>query len=602
MFREIGKYKPLPMVSWYNLKQVAGTAFKSVVSKIIGEQSDRRLMLALASAENEFFDYTYRYKTEGDKVQPDINNLRDEIWIDFIADTGDGWNSTYSVAYYASKRGLKLNLPFGGEADTHRGDLLIFGGDEVYPAPSKLAYRNRLIAPFEAAIGDDKPKESPHVFAIPGNHDWYDGLEAFTRLFCSDLGSRWFAGRLTRQKRSYFAIKLPNNWWLLASDGQLHSNIDTAQLEYFRNIAAEHMKEGDKVILSISEPVWIYAHKYKKYGAPYDESDLIYLQEEILKPNGAEVKVFLTGDLHHYRRHEEMNAKDEEAKVQKITAGGGGAFLHPTHGGDFSVITEDHHLPEQEPRSFEMKECYPSQKKSKLLGWLNLIFPIINPGFGVLTGVLYLVTIWIVSSTFHFEFTHSIRGFFDQTLRAFLVNPFAALWLGAVAAGFVFFTDTHSKLYKWVGGLGHFGLNLFSMAYIGLFATYINAKVFNENIVTGFIFIPLIIFGLGWVIGSFNMGLYLAISMNIFGRHDNEAFSAIKNPDYKNFLRLHIDKSGKLTIYPIKIEKTARKFRERNKGEDDIAFVIPEDGSRPELIEKPIQISNNKNQIPKSKT
>ena len=32
MFREIGKYKPLPMVSWYNLKQVAGTAFKSVVS------------------------------------------------------------------------------------------------------------------------------------------------------------------------------------------------------------------------------------------------------------------------------------------------------------------------------------------------------------------------------------------------------------------------------------------------------------------------------------------------------------------------------------------------------------------------------------------
>lgn len=124
-------------------------------------------------------------------------------------------------------------------------------------------------------MGDDKPEEAPHVFAIPGNHDWYDGLEAFTRLFCSDLGLRWFAGRLTRQKRSYFAIKLPNNWWLLASDGQLHSNIDTAQLQHFCNIAAEHMKEGDKVILSISEPVWIYAHKYKKYGAPYDESDLI---------------------------------------------------------------------------------------------------------------------------------------------------------------------------------------------------------------------------------------------------------------------------------------------------------------------------------------
>jgi hypothetical protein len=591
MLWKIGKYKPLPMVSWYNLKQVAGTAFKSIVSKIIGEQSDRRLMLALASSENEFYDYTYCYKHVGDKVEPDVDVHRDEIWIDFIADTGDGWDSTYSVAYYASQR----NLPFsydGKRTETHRGNLLVFGGDEVYPSPSREGYRNRLIAPFEAAFGDDKPEEAPHVFAIPGNHDWYDGLESFTRLFCSDLGSRWFAGRLTRQKRSYFAIKLPNGWWLLASDGQLHSNIDTAQLEYFRNIAAEHMKQGDKVILCVSEPVWIYAHKYKKYGAPYDESDLIYLQEEILRPKGAEVKVFLAGDLHHYRRHEEISGS-EGTKVQKITAGGGGAFLHPTHGGDFSLITEDHHLPDQEPRSFEEKFSYPSQKKSKLLGWLNLLFPFINPGFGVLTGTLYLVTIWIVSSTFHFEFTHSVGGFLDQTLRAFLINPIAALWLGAVAIAFVFFTDTHSRLYRWLGGLGHFGLNLFSMAYIGLFATYINSKVFNENIITGFVFIPLIIFGLGWLIGSFNMGLYLAISMNIFGRHDNEAFSAIRNPDYKNFLRLHIDKEGTLSIFPIKIEKTAKKFRERKPGEENNAFVIPEDGSKPELIEKPIQIANN---------
>ncbi|HRJ85922.1 MAG TPA: metallophosphoesterase, partial [Ignavibacteria bacterium] len=577
-----------------NLKQLAGTAYKSIISSIIGEQSDRRLMLALASSEKEFYNYTRYHKNVNGKIVPNEDSKRKEMWLDFIADTGDGWNPTYSIAYYAAKQGLKLN--FGDKQfDTKRGEVLIFGGDEVYPTPSKKGYKERLITPYEQAFGDDKPETPPHVFAIPGNHDWYDGLESFTRLFCSDLGSRKFAGGwFSRQKRSYFALKLPNKWWLLASDGQLHSNIDTAQLDYFRAIADAHMSEGDKVILCISEPVWIYAHKYKKFVAEYDESDLIYLQEEILKPRGAEVKVFLTGDLHHYRRHEELNAKEKNAKVQKITAGGGGAFMHPTHGGDFSLLTEEQQLPGQKPREFELKKSYPDVKTSKRLGWLNIFFPFTNPGFGILTGTFYLITIWIVSSTFHFEFAHNVRGFFDQTLRAFLVNPVAALWLGAVAAGFVFFTDTHSKWYKWLGGLTHFFMNLFSIAYIGLFATYINNTVFNEGVITGFIFIPIIVFALGWFFGSLNMGIYLTVSMNIFGRHDNEAFSALRIQDYKNFLRLNIDDEGTLTIFPIKIQKAARKWRFRKSGEADNSFIVPEDGSIPELIEEPIVIRNDK--------
>lgn len=577
----------LPPVSWFNLKQLAGTAYKSIISTIIGEQSDRRLMLALASSEKEFYNYTRHHKIVNGKIVPDENSKRQELWLDFIADTADGWDPTYSVAYYASKP--ELNLSDGKNSyRTNRGEVLVFGGDEVYPAPSKKAYRERLITPFEQAFGDDKPADPPHIFALPGNHDWYDGLEAFTRLFCSDLGSRKFAGWYSRQKRSYFALKLPQNWWLLGSDGQLHSNIDTAQLDYFRAIADGHMKEGDKVILCISEPVWIYAHKYKKYGEQYDESDLIFLQEEILKPRGAEVKVYLTGDLHHYRRHEEVTGK--ESKTQKITAGGGGAFLHPTHGADFSLLTEELQLPEQKPREFKLKKSYPDEKTSKKLGWKNILFPFMNPGFGFLTGALYLITIWIISSTFHFDFAHNLREFLGQTIKAFYINPVAALWLGAVAAGFVFFNDTHSKLYKWIGGLVHFFMNLVSIAYIGLFATYINNTVFNENLITGFTFIPVIIFGLGWFFGAFNMGIYLTVSMNFFDRHDNEAFSALRCIDYKNFLRLHIDKEGTLTIYPVKIQKAARKWRFRKSGENDNSFIIPEDGSKPELIEEPIVI------------
>lgn len=587
MFNKIGNIKMLRPVSWFNLKQLAGTAYKSIISTIIGQQSDRRLMLALASSEKEFYNYTRHHKIVNGKIEPGEDEKRKELWLDFIADTGDGWDPTYSVAYYASKPELKFSSG-KNTYNTKRGEVLIFGGDEVYPAPSKKGYRERLITPFEQAFGDEKPAEPPHVFALPGNHDWYDGLEAFTRLFCSDLGSRKFAGWYSRQKRSYFALKLPNGWWLLGSDGQLHSNIDTAQLDYFRAIADGHMKEGDKVILCISEPVWIYAHKYKKFGEQYDESDLIYLQEEILKPRGAEVKVYLTGDLHHYRRHEEITAK--ESKTQKITAGGGGAFLHPTHGAEYSMLTEEQQLPDQKPREFKLKKSYPDEKTSKKLGWKNFLFPFMNPGFGFMTGALYLITIWIVSSTFHFDFAHNLSEFAGQTVKAFYINPVAALWLGAVAAGFVFFTDTHSRLYKWLGGLIHFGMNLLSIAYVGLFATYINNTVFNENLITGFTFIPLIIFGLGWFFGAFNMGLYLTVSMNIFGRHDNEAFSAIRCIDFKNFLRLHIDKEGTLTIFPVKIQKSARQWRFRKSGEADNSFIIPEDGSKPELIEEPIII------------
>ena len=44
----------------------------------------------------------------------------------------------------------------------------------------------------------------------------------------------------------------------------------------------------------------------------------------------------------------------------------------------------------------------------------------------------------------------------------------------------------------------------------------------------------------GWLAGSFLTGLYLLVSLNVFGRHSEEAFSALRIQDYKNFLRLHI--------------------------------------------------------------
>ncbi len=580
--------KRLPMVNWFDVGQLATTAVKIIFSTAIGQQSDKRIIQALSSMKKDFYDYSCHYTGSNEKAELDKSRPRKEMWLDYISDTGDGWNPTYAVAYHASNPELELSIN-GKNYKTKRGDVLIFGGDEVYPTPSKEAYIARLITPYETAFGDDSPEEKPHVFALPGNHDWYDGLDAFSRVFCSDL-DRTFAGWLTRQRRSYFALKLPANWWLFGSDGQLQSDIDTPQIEYFRNVAEKFMQNGDKVILCISQPNWIYAHKYKKYNEPYDESDLIYLQNEILSKKNIEVKVYLSGDYHHYRRHEETKPQDVNTKVQKITAGGGGAFLHPTNDIDVSLITENYGKDQKSNRKFALRKSYPEISVSKKLAFKDLLFLFLNPGFGIITACIYLLTAWMVGATLNFTAPSDLLETFYLTAKAFKDNPFVAVWIFLLFGVFIMFTDTHSKIYKWGGGFFHCLAHMICIFYIGWGSIYFTSKLFGTDSLLEFISAVALIFALGWIVGSTVLGIYLFISMYFFGRHNEEAFSALKIQDYKNFLRLHISEDGTLTIYPIKLHKVPRKWRDRHVREKDKikSYVVPVDGSGAELIEEPI--------------
>jgi Calcineurin-like phosphoesterase len=322
-----------PMVGWYDPHQLAQTAVHVAISTIFGRHSDHRLVEAMASGgmTDPFYDYTYHYNDDGqDCCERDDTRPRDSIWIDYVGDVGDGWNPTYAIAYHLAQTGLTFTYTDregkACRAETKRGDLLIFGGDEAYPTASRIAYQERLVGPYEAALRNTGT-HPPHAFAIPGNHDWYDSLVAFTRLFTS---RRWFAGWRTRQSRSYFALKLPHNWWLLGTDVQLGSDIDGPQVAYFQSLTQameEETKNTNKpasIILCHAEPHWIRAAQYGGIDPAYSESNLQFLEKKL----GKNAAVFIAGDLHHYRRHE---ARDHSR--QKITAGGGVAFLHATHVG-----------------------------------------------------------------------------------------------------------------------------------------------------------------------------------------------------------------------------------------------------------------------------
>jgi len=59
-----------------------------------------------------------------------------------VADLGDGFNATYSVAYLLAQPQLEA----GGRV-LPRGQVLLMGGDQVYPVANGDGYENRFWVP-----------------------------------------------------------------------------------------------------------------------------------------------------------------------------------------------------------------------------------------------------------------------------------------------------------------------------------------------------------------------------------------------------------------------------------------------------------------------
>src|SRR5437867_8080798 len=557
------------MVGWYDPGQLLHTAVQVVVSGLLGTRADFRVLESLAVTQ-----VTFDFGSEK------------EIWIDYVADLGDGWDSTYTIASLLGAESLEVSLPsgMGGKFQTHRGRLLVMGGDEVYPVASRQRYLERTVGPYEYALPETNSPH-PNLFAIPGNHDWYDGLVSFSRLFCQE---RWIGGWKTRQKRSYFAIRLPHRWWIWGVDIQLESDIDQPQLEYFRDVA-EKMQEGDRVILVTAEPHWIYGNIYD----PKFQSNLGFLEKNVIRAARGTVQVFLAGDLHHYRRHE----AGDGSQVQLITSGGGGAFLHPTYGPPVSEIRMD----TSPGVVYRLKSEFPNQSISKQLLRRDLLFLLLNPKFGLLTGLLYAlfgsqVGPFLRDSLLRIPFSAgNLFKAVGLSLKVALGTLPGIVWIVLVIGGFISFTDTHKKLYRFIAGSLHGVSNLLALAFIGWLIVRLSRHGsfdLSQGPLPAQWAIVASLFVGGSLTGSCLMGLYLYISLRFFRRHSNEAFSALHIPDYKNFLRLHIDQQGGLTIYPIGVEKVPRRWEQPTSYSPGDPMRVPAGGVKipAGLIEPAIRI------------
>ena len=124
----------------------------------------------------------------------------------------------------------------------------------------------------------------------------------------------------------------------------------------------------------------------------------------------------------------------------------------------------------------------------------------------------------------------------------------------AIIGGFIFFTDTHVRSWRILGGAFHALLHLAAAFVVGWLALLLTVQGFDLALRQHGAAAAVrrsITFVLGGPVGAFILGVYLFVSIRIFGRHGNEAFSSLRIQDYKQWLRLRIDAAGVLTIYAI---------------------------------------------------
>jgi hypothetical protein len=583
------------MVGWFNPILLIQTAIRVLMSTIFGEFADKREAFAAANpiddgALDPSFDYARRHS-------------KGNFWFDFVADLGDGWNPTFAIARLLAED----KLQFPGHEGLPRGSLLIMGGDEVYPTPSEEQYYDRLEYPYsEADEGRWAEEDSPDLYAVPGNHDWYDGLRAFFPLFCRrnikaqgkagvDRPGKVIGGRRTQQTRSYFALRLPKGWWLWGTDSQIEGYIDQPQVDFFKFVAEKWMARRSKLILCAGTPDWEYVDPHdpaKRYGTL---SYLASLASSVRK--GHQLKLLLSGDSHHYARY-------HEAGLNFITCGGGGAFLHPTHklcphkefefpyprpGKRYDPARKRYartvDLARKDNAAGADEAIFPSRAQSRRLAWRFPLFAIRNAQFTLMVAALYLIFSWLLYLNNQILDPLSVHRPLQEALlcgsllgaewdfwRVVVSAPPTVLLCVLAGMGYYYFADARGAARIALGG-SHAVIQAIAASFVTCAVLRLLAVPLETPVRTFFCFaVAALVAAL--TTGTL-LGIYLWLCLNALGRHWGH-FSALAVENYKSFLRLHIGTDGTLRVFAIGLPRVPNDRRRRSEKPEELRPVLIE--------------------------
>ena len=562
------------MTGWFEPVLLAKLLLKVIISDVFGQYADRRLISAALD----------RIREEDLGKRTDISQLvKDEtgaVWFDYVSDLGDGFDATYAIAYLLAQPELQVK---GCEDPLPRGNLVVMGGDQVYPTATRDAYTVKMRLPYTLALPDKGGKIHPLILLIPGNHDWYDGLVSFLASFCRSEPTAIGDWR-TGQQRSYFAAKVSDDWWIWGIDIALVRDMDQPQSDYFVAIA-KAMRPGANIILCSAEPGWYKAAEESDAFRTLTFISRIadHAKDEHDNKKDLKIPLVLSGDSHHYARYVGGGA-------HYITSGGGGAFLHGTL--ELKREIKARWLIEErdEPVTLELATCYPTREESEQLLDGNWKFSLHNPGLTLAWAGLYLVY------SFALTFFHTGWLNWDLALIEFLILA-GGVW------GYARYQEGYSSFKIFAAAAAQAFAHMAVIVGISVLAWWINERVLSPILARWDLpwhwlfwlaYLGAFAFTLGrWAAGRI-FGWSLLITCRNFGMNHNDAFSAMRLDSHRHFLRIRI-LGDTVTVFPIKLDKVpGRKgwrFHPKNERHRSPSVFSPAAVEmKPELIEKPIKI------------
>jgi len=601
-------FLPEGRVRWLAPGQLLRTAVQVVLAEIFANYGDKRELQEVFSKRR----LRLRERPRGD------------LWIDFTADLGDGFDATASVASLLGQDELSVASPDDAAltATLPRGNLLILGGDEVYPTASATGYENRTLGPYAAALPADavlrRGNQHPSLLALPGNHDWYDGLSAFLRIFTRP---RRIGAWHTIQTRSYFVLRLGRGWWLAGLDSQLGEYVDEPQLNYFREQLTNRLCPGDAIILCTASPTWVRT----KTRDPDAFNQLHYFDRHFLRnrvdpdtgtsrPTGAHVRVWLSGDSHHYTRYEEVPPRRAAASrpdrgtsrdprpTQLITCGLGGAFLAATHQlpAELTLPSPYSRMRDKDQQGTDYRQApttYPDRAGSLRmtaraanpfslfwLGWRNPSFP---PLLGAVHLLVFLPFVWglgiirpgsAVTPTLTGDAASSrleVSGILTiLAATVLLLSILAAVsprgWLPRTAAA--------------VAGVGFQVSVLLALVILTLLVPWPDTWSGGEHVV-----VAAAIVSVGGALLGTEMFALFTLTQNS-GDIFNWQMSSQAVEDHKGFLRMRLHRNGDLEIFPLVIDTVCRDWTLVDAANGQ-KRPVPTSPLMPRLLEPPILVS-----------
>jgi hypothetical protein len=226
-------------------------------------------------------------------------------------------------------------------------DFMVIASDVVYPAGDVQDYVAKFYAPY---AGYGKP-----IYAVPGNHDWYDGLTGFMFHLCraetpppapaTRFPSRaWLRERLWHRAARLDARRLaalrahrdarpasgqPGPYWLLDTgplqlvgiDTGIAGTLDRDQGAWLKRVSAASPKPK---LLVTGKP--LYVNGRQRPGSIEGTQETV---DEIVRAPQHNYLATVGGDVHNYQRYPVDVGGGRT--IQHLVSGGGGAFMHATH-------------------------------------------------------------------------------------------------------------------------------------------------------------------------------------------------------------------------------------------------------------------------------